>query len=362
MTVLMWPTKCDKLLRDNPLTRLTAWLVIGLALLLVACAPPAPTDAGSAATVEAITSTGLPPDHTPPPTAALPTPTPLPASPGELSISELKYRLLAEFPDIFFCDRDFYPLPLGDEMELALQRFAELQANPEEFDAILAHNDLAGLGKFSDEQKLLIYREHKQLAAIRFEPTASGYQFQLQVAKTGGGAKLSGERISGLIDSQGAITVQERKATIATCPICLAAGTLIDTPSGPLPVESLRPGTVVWTLDRAGVRVAQPLLRTGSTPVPDTHQVVHLVLDDGRQLWVSPGHPTADGRRVGQIQVGGALDGAAVLSAERVTYSGYATYDLLPAGETGFYWANGILIASTLGEDNNWTRKNAEGR
>jgi hypothetical protein len=90
------------------------------------------------------------------------------------------------------------------------------------------------------------------------------------------------------------------------------------------------------------------VLRTGSTPVPVTHQVVHLVLDDGRQLWVSAGHPTADGRRVSELQVGDTLDGARLLSAEREPYSGTVTYDLLPAGETGFYWANGILIASTL--------------
>ena len=339
------------LLRDNPLTRFPTLLALGLALILVACAPGAPEIAGTATTAEPVFITELPPDHTPPPpTAAPPTPTPLPASPGELGSSELKYRLLAEFPDIFFCDRDFYPVPLGDEMELALQRFAELQANPEEFAAILANNDLAGLATFSDDQKLLIYREHKKLAAIQFEATAGGYQFQLQVAETAGGAKLTGELVSGLIDGQGAITVQDRKPSIATCPICLAAGTLIDTPAGPRPVQSLRPGTLVWTVDRAGRRVALPLLRTGSTPLPGAHQVVHLVLDDGRQLWVSPGHPTADGRRVGQLQVGSSLDGAALLSAERVTYTGHATYDLLPAGETGFYWANGILIASTLVE------------
>jgi hypothetical protein len=72
------------------------------------------------------------------------------------------------------------------------------------------------------------------------------------------------------------------------------------------------------------------------------------MLGDGRQVWVSAGHPTADGRRVGELQVGDILDGAALLSAEQVTYIGGATYDLLPDGETGFYWANGIQLGSTL--------------
>jgi hypothetical protein len=31
-----------------------------------------------------------------------------------------------------------------------------------------------------------------------------------------------------------------------------------------------------------------------------------------------------------------------------VPYAGGRTWDLLPAGATGSYWANGILLASTL--------------
>jgi hypothetical protein len=119
-------------------------------------------------------------------------------------------------------------------------------------------------------------------------------------------------------------------------------------------VEDLQLGTLVWTKDTAGKRVAQPLLRLGKTFVPSRHRVVHLVLDDGRQLWVSPGHPTADGRRAGQLQPGeapsGVLDGSQIRSAEWVPYLSAATYDLLPAGDTGFYWANGILLASSLNE------------
>jgi hypothetical protein len=32
----------------------------------------------------------------------------------------------------------------------------------------------------------------------------------------------------------------------------------------------------------------------------------------------------------------------------------YATYDLLLAGDTGFYWANGVLLASTLKSEAHW--------
>jgi hypothetical protein len=82
--------------------------------------------------------------------------------------------------------------------------------------------------------------------------------------------------------------------------------------------------------------------------VPATHQVIHIRLSDGRELWASPGHPTADGRALGNLQVGGYLDGAQIVLMERVHYQGGSTYDLLPSGGTGFYWANGILMGSTL--------------
>jgi hypothetical protein len=83
-------------------------------------------------------------------------------------------------------------------------------------------------------------------------------------------------------------------------------------------------------------------------PVPGTHEVIHLVLSDGRQVWASPGHPTADGRRLGDLAVGEALDGGRIVRMERVRYGLGATYDLLPAGGTGQYWADGILLGSTL--------------
>ena len=35
-------------------------------------------------------------------------------------------------------------------------------------------------------------------------------------------------------------------------------------------------------------------------------------------------------------------------SVGRVRYDGGATFDILPAGATGLYWANGVLLGSTL--------------
>ena len=132
------------------------------------------------------------------------------------------------------------------------------------------------------------------------------------------------------------------------CPICLAAGTLIDAPQGAIRVETLQVGDQVWTKNAAGERVIGVILQTGSVRVPATHQIIHLSLSDGRELWASPGHPTADGRRLADLKVGDVIDGARVTSVERMLYQGQSTYDLLPSGSTGFYWADGILMGSTL--------------
>jgi hypothetical protein len=155
--------------------------------------------------------------------------------------------------------------------------------------------------------------------------------------------------VVGAIDADGTIhvTTQEQSGP-PPCPICLAGGTMIATPAGDVAVESLRPGDPVWTLDRLGQRAAAIVVQVGSMPVPVGHEVVRLVLGDGRIVLVSPGHPLPDGRPVAELRVGDGYDGAVVASVERVEYSDGTTFDLLPSGDTGVYWANGIKLGSTL--------------
>ena len=105
---------------------------------------------------------------------------------------------------------------------------------------------------------------------------------------------------------------------------------------------------LVWTIDRKGARSAQPIIRAVKKAVPASHHVVRLLLSDGRTLDASPGHPLTSGQQMGTLTAGQQVDGAAIVSAKRVPYKGGFTYDILPAGETGFYWANGILIGSTI--------------
>ncbi len=140
------------------------------------------------------------------------------------------------------------------------------------------------------------------------------------------------------------------RPTNGGCPICLSGDTLISTPSGSVRVKDMQIGMPIWTIDRFGHRASGIVTRTSKVQVPPTHQMVHLVLDDGRELFVSAGHPTISGANVGDLTPGDKYDHATVVSTKRVPYGEGATYDILPSGETGFYWANGVLLGSTLSE------------
>ena len=325
-----------------------------LVLFLAACAPADPATApgggiGTPVVITAVMSTVVAETPGPPPTEG-PSETPLPATliptlpAGGLSPTELKYRVLDQFPDFFFCDPDLYPVATDNELVLAKESFAVLQANQEEFEAILSHTNISGSPFFTDEQKLTIYREHKRLSAIPFQQVGEAYQFHIQTGVEG----QQGSFITGTINGNGDIEIQKEESSFPSCPICLAEGTLIDTPRGAVPIEDLQIGDLVWTMNGAGERVPGEILQLGNVNAPAAHQVVHLILSDGRELSASPNHPTADGRRLSDVKLNDSIDGARVILVEELPYGGSKTYDLLPSEGTGFYWANGILMGSTL--------------
>lgn len=295
--------------------------------------------AGSGAAGTAAVSTAVGPagtsSLTPAPTQAAPAPAPtLP-----LTNTALRYRLIERFGDVAFCDPDLYPVAHGDEQERALAWFAQAAPGSEEIRVIVERQGLGQVGTLTSEQQLIVYREHKRLAAIRLEACDIGFAFQFATGDM---------MITGQVDAQGNIQVVSEKRYKLNCPICLAFGTRIDTPSGPKPVQELEAGMVVWSIDAAGRRVEAAILSTARTPVGAGHLLAHVRLDDGRELWASPGHPTADGRRLGELRPGDILDGGRVVMAATVPYGHDATYDLLPASATGAYWANGVLLGSTL--------------
>jgi hypothetical protein len=128
--------------------------------------------------------------------------------------------------------------------------------------------------------------------------------------------------------------------------VCASPDTPIATPSGNRPIAELRRGDWVFS-EHHGALVAVPLLEVVRRPVQG-HVVIHLVTASGATLDISAPHPTADGRRFSDLQVGDLLDGDPILVREVAAYPHAFTYDILPASSTGTYVAAGHLIGSTL--------------
>lgn len=262
-----------------------------------------------------------------------------------LTQAQLKFAVMDSVGRPVYCDPDFYPIAReGGEEQNAVNFYPQIRSDSQTYAAIIAHEHLPS-GDLTDQQKLTVYRAWKLLRAVGLVPSGTGYTFEYRIQTGGSGYQM----VAGTVRVDGAVTVNSRaQTTPPVCPICLAASTLIATPDGPVRVTDIHAGTVVWTQAADGSRVAEPVLEEGSMEAPAGHMVVDLALADGREVWVSPGHRTADGRSVGSIRVGDSLDGSVVARAQLVPYSGQRTYDLLPAGPTGRYWANGILLSSTL--------------
>lgn len=132
------------------------------------------------------------------------------------------------------------------------------------------------------------------------------------------------------------------------CPCCECAppDAQVATPTGERPIASLEPGDLVYSADGQALRPV-PVIELRRKRVTG-HRVIRLVLATGRTIEMSAGHPTADGRRFGDLRPGDRLDGVTI---ERVTVEPYAhlyTYDVLPASASGTYVASGVLVGSTL--------------
>jgi hypothetical protein len=270
-----------------------------------------------------------------------------PAVGAPLTITQLKFAVMDSVGVPVFCDPDFYPVArTGGEQASAIATYPAIQADPEVYSTIIAHEHLSGTNA-NDQEKLAVYRVYKHLGALTLTSSGSSYAFSVRVLSGNGAASYL--MATGTVRVDGVVTVSSRLPTTApNCPICLAAGTLIATPSGNIRVTDVKPGTIVWTAALDGTKIAVPVVEIGSIQVPAGHLMVHLVLADGRELLASPGHRTADGRQLGLLAAGQLLDGSTIVRWELVPYGGDRTYDLLPAGPTGHYWANGVLLSSTL--------------
>jgi len=264
-----------------------------------------------------------------------------------LTIDQLKFKVMDTVGVPVFCDPDFYPIArIGGEQASADTYYPQIRADSELYAAIVAHENLPP-GDLDEAQKLTLYRAFKRLRALVLTKTDGSHTFEIRVQKVGSNNTI--DLVDGSVRIDGVVTVTSRTPSgMPPCPICLAAATLIATPNGGVRVTDIKPGMLVWTVGNDGTRIAAPVLEVGSMPVRSGHVMVHLHLADGRELLASPGHRTSDGRPLGSLSIGDEVDGSKVTLWELVPYDGSRTYDLLPAGPTGEYWANGIQLSSTL--------------
>jgi hypothetical protein len=138
-----------------------------------------------------------------------------------------------------------------------------------------------------------------------------------------------------------------------TCPfacydcMCASPSTPIATPSGERPIAELAVGDLVYSVDHDAI-IAVPIARVNRSAVPATHHVLRVTLAGGRVLEVSGGHPLAAQGTFNDLEPGSTLDATRVLDVQSVCYGYDVTYDILPASDTGTYFAAGIRIGSTL--------------
>ncbi len=107
-------------------------------------------------------------------------------------------------------------------------------------------------------------------------------------------------------------------------------------------------GMLLWFEETDYNRVEAKVIKINRVFVGNEHRVIDLKLVDGRELFASPNHPTYDGRKIADLRVGEAYDKSTVRSIQLVQYKHQFTYDVLTDSQTGDYFANGILVGSTL--------------
>jgi len=270
--------------------------------------------------------------------------TPAPAN----TAGQLRLLLIDQLGPRWYCDPDEYPVAHFDEQARAIERYPEMVAEGDTFTAVASRLGVDPAANVTDTQKRAIYHLWKEAISIPLDPIGND-QFRFDYTAQPRQNGMQGTRTVGTIAIGGAMNVEQEAPTgQPPCPICLSVGTRIDTPDGPIAVEAMRLGDPVWTVDAAGRRVAGTVIALGSTPAPAGHQVIRLLLDDGRSVTASPGHPLPDGRRLGDLRTGDGVDGSRVVAADLVPYAGDETYDLIASGPTGVYFAGGIPLGSTL--------------
>ena len=134
----------------------------------------------------------------------------------------------------------------------------------------------------------------------------------------------------------------------SSCGSCLSPYTLISTPKGQVKVKNLKVGDVVYTQTKAGKKISMPIIKKSKVKVTSLHKMVYLNFSNGNDLIASPDHPATRAKKIRELFPSEAYDQTKINSVSLINYDHSHTYDILPDGDTGYYWANNILIGSTL--------------
>jgi hypothetical protein len=256
-----------------------------------------------------------------------------------MSADQLKLRVLdAVHGRVFFCGP---PVVMAGRLEEARREIEPLRTRPALSRVLIRYIHARG-SRLSSRDIVRLARVFQQVEAIHLRQTDGDHSFQVTTA-SGDAIRV----VSGVVGPTGDVTIQSsERGARPMCPICLARSVTIATPSGAVPVQDVRVGMSVWSADRSGRRIRGIVLRTRR--VPADGELLRITLADGRTVVVSPRHPAASGRLVGALVPGDRLAGSRVAAVTVVRYRGF-TYDVLPSGPTGEYFADGILLGSTLG-------------
>src|SRR5262249_40043856 len=161
-----------------------------------------------------------------------------------------RYLLIDQLGPLHFCDPDEYPVAHQGEQQKAIAKFPEIQADAPTFAAITQRAGMGAKTTFSDADKLQVYREWKVLNGVDVQPLGNA-MYSFDVTTDGDAASGAATHYIGTVDAlTGDIKVNSQEQVFGvSCPICLARGTLIGTPNGPIPVDELKVGDPIWTAD-----------------------------------------------------------------------------------------------------------------
>ncbi len=191
-------------------------------------------------------------------------------------------------------------------------------------------------GTWNEQQDRIVGA--RQQAYGNQERVVAGYdqQYSTDAQTAQANAERQQESSDALGEAIGAIAVAA----------CCHPETMISTPDGDEAISDLSVGDLVLTVHEGRV-VARPLRAVQAIAVHD-HVVQRVLLGNCETLEITPNHPTADGRGIGELVVGDYLGGVRIVATEPVPYEEAATFDILPDSDTGTYFAGGAHLGSTM--------------